>query len=435
MAGIAHRALTLYVALTFSSVPLIGLAMGDGGVFGKYGSVFQLEQNSQIAVINHESGYQKMIISINFDWEESTNTAWIFPIPAAPEHVSVDLAGGVPTIGGEDVIQEAKEDIGGSFWAFGLSYLESVFLPLPLGLAINSFFYDLAPGTASLDVHVRLEKYGMMLQVITATDGATIYNYLADNDLEITQGLIPQLDNYVGRNYSFVVTWISGTQVYVREPGVIVGFPTKEAYYPLMLTSVYGNNVIPMGIVVKGHVSPRVYDDIEPHTVVKYMRGKDYISMIDATPEVEDFADGMEEGWDGTFTTINITAPSSAFTEDLWIEKKTPQKVKNAEAIDSLFGERHTLALAFALTLTVAPLLSFAVGFGLLGLKWEYLTIFSFMAIMNILGLLGLILGAIILNAYFNIPGKKAVAYALLCSLSFVAIVLSIYGACYLIYL
>ena len=435
MAGIAQKAFSLYVVLTFLSIPIIGLAMGDGGVFGKYGSVFQLEQNSQIGVINHDNGYQKMIISINFDWEDSTNTAWIFPIPSAPQYVNVDLAGGVPTIDGEDVMQEAKEDITGSFWLFGFSYMESIFLPLPVGLSINDFFYGLAPGSGGIDVHMRLEKYGMTVQVITATDGTAIFDYLANNGLEITQGLVPQLDDYVGRNYSFVVTWISGSQAYVREPGVIVGFPTEEAYYPLMLTSIYGNSVIPMGIVVKGHVSPRIYDYIEPYADVKYMRGSGYIPMMDATPEVEDFADDMEEGWDGTFTTINITAPSSAFTEDIWIEKKIPQKVKNALAIDSLFGEGHTLALAFALTLTVAPLLSFAVGFGLLGLKWEYLTIFSFMAIMNILGLLGLILGAIILNAYFKIPGKKAVAYALLCSLSFVAIVLSIYGACYLIYL
>ena len=67
-----------------------GLAMGaDKGIhitdpqlagtdlFGKFGSVFQLDQNSQIGVINHANGVQKMIISINFPsaCSHKTNTS------------------------------------------------------------------------------------------------------------------------------------------------------------------------------------------------------------------------------------------------------------------------------------------------------------------------------------------------------------------------
>ena len=227
MVGTAQKTFSLYVALLFVSVPFLGLASGDGGVFGKFESVFQVDQNSQIGMINHANGVQKMIISINFDWSESTSTAWIFPVPADPQQINVDLAGSVPTFSGKDVIEEANEDLTGSFSGFGISYLGSVWLPLPVNIYITSWMVlGLAPSGTNVEVHKHLEKYGMVIEVISAKDGAGVYDYLADNDLEITQGLIPQLDDYVEKDYSFVVTWIAGTQVYVREPGVIVEFPT-----------------------------------------------------------------------------------------------------------------------------------------------------------------------------------------------------------------
>ena len=436
MVGIVQKVLTLYITLLFVSVPFSGLASGDGGVFGKYGSVFQLDQNSQIGVINHANGVQKMIISINFDWSESTSTAWIFPIPADPQQINVDLAGGVPTFSGKDVIEEANEDLTESFLGFGVSYLGSVWLPLPVNIYINNWLVlGLAPSGGGVEVHKHLEKYGMVIEVISATDGAGVYDYLADNDLEITQGLIPQLDDYVEKDYSFVVTWIAGTQVYVREPGVIVEFPTEEPYYPLILTSVYGNSVIPMGIIVKGHVSPRIYDDIKPYTDVKYMRGSPYLPMWDATSEVRDFAREIEAGWDGSFTTINISAPSNAFTQDLWIKKETPSKVGNANVIHNVFGGDRRLSLVFVLTLTLAPLLGFLIGPVLLGWKRENLPMFILMAIANVIGILGLILGAIMLKTRHGISPKKAAAYAVLCSLSFITIILAIYGVSYLLYL
>ncbi len=84
------------------------------------------------------------------------------------------------------------------------------------------------------------------------------------------------------------------------------------------------------------------------------------------------------------------------------------------------------------LALTIAPLLGFLIGPVLLGWKSENLPMFILMAIANAFGLLGLILGAITLNNRHGISPKKAAAYAVLCSLTFIAIVLAIYGGSYL---
>ncbi|UCD93127.1 MAG: DUF2330 domain-containing protein, partial [Methanobacteriota archaeon] len=286
---VLRKIVSIFIVTVFISMHFVGSAEGDGVLIRKSYTFLYLNQDSQFGVINYVVGIQKMIISIDFEWKKSSRTAWIFPIPSSPERISADIADGAPIFEGIDIVEEARDSVERFQTTFLTTYISSWVIPWPF-FWLHSATISLAPGSAGVTVHQHLEKYGLALEVISAMDGSDVYDYLKDNGLDISEGMISQLDSYVGEEYSFVVAWMVDTGVFARRPGVIVEFPTDEMFYPLILTSAYEDLVIPMEIMVKGHVSPRIYNEIEPHTIVTYLRGD--VTTYSDTPvsrEVRDF--------------------------------------------------------------------------------------------------------------------------------------------------
>ena len=56
-----RKILCCYIVLIFISIPLMGFAVGDGGVFGKSFSVFYLTENDQFAAIDYGNGIMKVL--------------------------------------------------------------------------------------------------------------------------------------------------------------------------------------------------------------------------------------------------------------------------------------------------------------------------------------------------------------------------------------
>jgi len=187
-------------------------------------------------------------------------------------------------------------------------------------------------------VYEHLEKENITTEIITAKTAQGMYQYLKKKGLIIEQGSIPVLGHYIGKKFAFIVSWISQTNVVTTESqskqkGVFVTFFTQKIYYPLLLTSVYGNEIVPTSIRIFGHRSPKIFNDIKNYTKVEYFVDN-YVRLGEG---LEDFYNSPTKNV--KYTKIEIKAPSKFLTDDLWISSGAPLKTYY-----SSFVAQHSLA-------------------------------------------------------------------------------------------
>jgi len=307
---------------------------------------YQTESNQQ-AYINYSNGLEKMIISIGT--EEATNNAvWIFPVPSSPEKTIIDVVTALPKLRGEKVSILAKSNLDDIKKALTATQIYTIPYVLFSKVRTTSLGETTTPtgvfGALPLGsnkqpdvvVYEHLEKEGITTEVVTAKTAQALYVYLAKKGLSVKTGSIPVLDQYTGKDFTFVVSWLTdkrvGFQPYTqrdsKQKGVYVAFPSSKIYYPLLPTSVYGSTVIPATIRVLGHVSPNIFEDIENYTTVEYYQ-QDEKNFEEG---LADFYSDLKPSRDHTssrdlkYTKIDIEAPSKLLTEDLWMSPRTPLK-------------------------------------------------------------------------------------------------------------
>jgi hypothetical protein len=288
-------------------------------------------ESNQQAFINYDNGLQKMIISVGLEGENSNGVVWLFPIPSEPNKVAIDVVKSLPQLSGEEISKKAKSNLNYTRKFLQMTQLYTIpflFLYEILGTPGKGFENTL--GTPQgLDrnveqdviVYEHLDKEGITSEIITAKTATGLYSYLRSKGLKIESGSIPVLDNYIGKEYSFVASWINSSEnIVYAQRGVFVTFPTKNIYFPMLPTSVYGSKTVPVIIRVIGHVSPKVFQDIKSYTKTDYYVGS-YASFAD---DLKNFYNGQNQNI--KYTKIEINAPSKFLTEDLWISNFSPIK-------------------------------------------------------------------------------------------------------------
>lgn len=274
--------LTVFIISPFST-------LADGGAFRPLpnGDFTWVDENEQQAFINYEEGTEKLIIGVDFK-KENSDTAWIIPVPGDSKEVNLDITSKLPIFFGDDLMSKAKMEIseilstsyftaiGGQIWPLPIS---SIFL-VSLGGARSSGSGGVAGITGkdggdiysgdSVYVQIHIEKEGMVAELISAKNSRAIYSYLSDKGFNIDKGSIPQLDSYIEKNYTFVVSWITASPNPQEQRGIFITFPTANIYYPMLLTSGYGEKEIPITIRVLGHVQPEIFSEIKKYTKVSY---------------------------------------------------------------------------------------------------------------------------------------------------------------------
>lgn len=299
------------------------------------------DETSQLAFINYEDGFEKMIISIEFN-QSDKNLYWVFPVPANPEKVSINILNTLPNFKGEDIKLRAQKELDDTKDFLRLTqiypYLFNAFFginTLDVGLDTKAPSFgatgrvDFSGGQKDVIVYEHLEKEGITTEIITAVTPLGLSNYFKDKGFKLDGKSIRALNHYIGRNFTFVVSWITNSSKATQTPrkvnqasqrGIFVSFPTDKIYYPLIPTSVYESKIIPTSIRVIGHVSPIIFDDIKGSTEIKY-----YIdNNFSYNPELEQFYKYDKSTL--TYTLINLNSPSKMFTDDLWINKATSLK-------------------------------------------------------------------------------------------------------------
>jgi len=179
-------------------------------------------ESNQQAFINYDKGLQKMIISVGLEGKHSKGLVWLFPVPADPNKVAIDVVKSLPELSGEEISGKAKSNLDDTTEFLQLTQLYTIpFVSLygTLG-AISKGMEDalgapqgLGKGTESdVVVYEHLDKEGISSEIITAKTANGLYDYLKGKGLKVETGSIPVLDNYIGKDYSFIASWISSPE-------------------------------------------------------------------------------------------------------------------------------------------------------------------------------------------------------------------------------
>ncbi len=225
--------------ISFLAMPKAALA--DGMILSKPPDPYAdrwdyLGESNQQAFINYENGLEKMILSIGME-ETSKDAVWIFPVPSEPNKVAVDVVTKLPQLRGEEITKKAKSnlsDIGKVLpatqiytiplvllqWQFG-GYQE----PVSTGLKLQVAEAGNEGEEREIDVIVyeHLEKEGITSEIITAKTAQALYQYLQEKGLAVEHGSIPVLDHYIGKEFTFIVSWITEKASVLLSPAEIEG--------------------------------------------------------------------------------------------------------------------------------------------------------------------------------------------------------------------
>jgi hypothetical protein len=172
-----------------------------------------VDEDSQYALIAHENGLEVMILGINVNYDPEDDLLWIFPVPSKPEDIVIDIYPDIPAIyGGRDVNEAASTSLQG----IGELMLASQIYPNIFTGFRDEGWGHRASGTSrstgsTVLVFEYIEKEGMTSEIITATDADAMFNYFFEKGFDIQSGMIPILDSYIGQNYSFVCSWVPGS--------------------------------------------------------------------------------------------------------------------------------------------------------------------------------------------------------------------------------
>ena len=342
----------LFLVVTFVLFASISNVLADGMLHIYDRDMWNLfTEDQQFCAINYNEGIQNMILSVNSGELTGQKAVWIFPVPAKPEEVKINIIEGFPQLAGYDIEEEIGDSLSIMFTFMRVSQIYTLPLLITRGLIMGGAGAALK-GTEGMTIYQTVEKNGVTTELVSAKDTSSLTNYLSEKGLVLSENAQSILQEYIGKEYSFVVYWISDIEKYKElgghsnSMGVFISFQTDKIYYPLKPTSIYGSRVIPAVIYVLDYVEPELYEGIKANAEVNYYK-ETYLTipkgLIDFftgyktepmktyNPDIKeyDYKEGiLKINEDVKYTKIKINSISEDLTEDLWIKASPPANIK-----------------------------------------------------------------------------------------------------------
>lgn len=373
------------LVLFFVFTPLVVSA--DGMViYPKPGGWDYSDEKEQRAYIDFKNGLQKMVIATSIETQE-TGKYWIFPLPSDPSKITIDTVTELPNMSGSEIGGLAKSNLEDLKTALNISQLytipffqKSYYSPAyDSGKMSNlSVVSEKQATEPDVVVHETLVKDGMTTEIVTAKTANGLFDHLKQQNLDVKTGSIPVLDYYIGKDFSFVVSWVNKytatnqpqpmpisstlpydtslykgtndmiTWPYYYQRGLIVTFRTNEIFFPLYPTSVYGSKTVPADIRIMGLVNPNVPSELKNYVTTKYYQqnyaGFSYLGY--------NFGKDIKDNF--VYTKISIDAPSKFLTEDLKVNNSVPSWINFGLAINKI-GNNAQDSPWFALLIVIMP--------------------------------------------------------------------------------
>ncbi|MCX6658379.1 MAG: hypothetical protein NTY62_06820, partial [Euryarchaeota archaeon] len=278
--GLLAWVVAIIVTLPALAIPSAGDGMVSVHVPDAYERWGLAKEHTQFGLVNLENGVEQMIVAINVDAYQlrlGDRAVWLFPVPSAPQNVSIEMLPEVPSFQGERLSKMVEDSLGTDLLMVCSSQIYPLVFVLPF-LAGTGVTYSLLPKTGlgdngvgdnGVDVYEHIEKFGMTTEVIGTESNTSLDAYLQGKDLSLPAITAPAIETYIGEDFSFILSWISDTEQFFGNNtplrgddgslyyslGVWISFPSEKLFYPLRLTSVYGEDAPPMLLQVVGFVS------------------------------------------------------------------------------------------------------------------------------------------------------------------------------------
>jgi hypothetical protein len=411
MGGKMKKLIAVFLLCLF----LMPFVLADGMIIepGRY-----IIERGQVAFIdyNKDTKMQKMLVGIQVDEVHGSKAAWILPVPSNPDNVAIDVLPNMPRYYGQEVKSYASriaDNLFQNLVAYQVWPVIFLFRPIMYASEMTKGgFGNAAPASIetgqSVVVYEHIEKYGVTTELVGAVDNRAIKTYLTNKGLDVPFEAYTVLDNYNGKGYTFVVSWLNQPEVYpmavpsgespsdnsntatndmmppyygYRQLGVQVMFKTDKAYYPLLPTSVYGSEKVPATVYITGYVEPVVPDGIKAFTKTAYMKTS---SRSYPMPLYGDFSSGNTPN---EYTVVSIVdAPSKFLDDDMWFTEGAPTNVKYASSfVDNL--DRNLGTKAWFIVMILSVLLGSLLGFIIFREQWWKLALVSLATGLSIIGL------------------------------------------------
>lgn len=205
---------TIFIILTLLLIPSV---LSDGGLIIHDQDLWGMaDEEQQLAAINYKDGFQNMILTVETSEElRGDKVVWIFPVPAAPEKTLINIVKNFPTPFGYDIEERVDDTVSATF---GLLRATQIY-PLPT-LLFSRAMFGATKGigeTAGVTVHETIEKYGLTTELVSTINSQSFENYLTSKDLDVPPNFKAILNDYIGQQYSFVISWISDVESYRKE--------------------------------------------------------------------------------------------------------------------------------------------------------------------------------------------------------------------------
>jgi hypothetical protein len=207
------KKIIILLAIVFSFSTLVSTTSADGSIHAYIEGTWEVfNETQQECVINFHEGRQGMILTVETSQRlRGEKAVWIFPVPAAPEKTDVNILEGFPELDGYDVEERAKQDLSD---VFNIMQSTQVY-PLLFQLFQPSMMLPKGPmaiqqlGEKGVTVHERVEKLGLTTELVSAEDGSSLKSYITQQGLTLPAASQNILEEYIGQEYSFVMSWIS----------------------------------------------------------------------------------------------------------------------------------------------------------------------------------------------------------------------------------
>ena len=455
-------------------------AVADGMILTVYKDRWDFsDEKSQQAIINYQNGIQKMIIAVGYNQiQKDQKAVWIFPVPADPSQIRLDIISAFPDWRGEEIYAVANKNLDNiwawhcltQLWSVPFYFSTSMETQGLVDIKVFGFGYSSMP-QREVNVIEHLEKEGIVSELVTARTAKGLYEYLKAKGLNVAPGALPVFDHYIGNQYSFVVSWINPSETLlsrqdaekllfrhlnqniwpasfskfiddlkqkyaafglagndrnflassegrpikdevvwaipknpslinsklapVQQKGISVTFPTKEIYFPLLPTSVYGKKIVPATIRVMGLVSPKIFESIKGYVETKYYQKDSH----DLAKDILSFPRISKRDY---YTKIDINAPSNSFVDDLWMQNQAPQEIYSA-----LFVIKHQGIIGIVLFIILSMATSIFSGWFVFPDMRKHKLKLALLGLLNFTTIYGVIIATVLMRTKNQCPEEK----------------------------
>lgn len=312
-----------HICLLIATVAVLSvstLAYGDGKAFFSKDrqTYFPALEHEQRATIAYKDGIEHLVLAITLDLKDDEHGVWIFPVLGNPNQIRLSLIDRYPQFNGED----PREIVAEKFDTVNFAVTATQVWPILVGgftMAGKSMIHS---GTTA-------DAWGIHTEIVGGDSIEELQAYLTDKGTNISRSELETFNDYIGKNHSLIVAWISSKESAQKEfakfietgdrkercPCVYVQFPTDRPFFPLKPTSTYGEETIGVFITAIGHWKS-TSDLFTVHYYEQEIVDPNLPSEFQALVRHPGVSYTLFEGW-------NVTA--KYLEEDLWLE---PTKIK-----------------------------------------------------------------------------------------------------------